>query len=57
MASKKGNDARRGNGGDGGGSGSNDPRGVGRLARQAAEGTLLYETKNPLARWAGWCST
>ncbi len=46
MASKKqGNGARRGNSGD---SGSNDPRGVGRLAQQAADGTLLYETKNPL---------
>jgi starvation-inducible DNA-binding protein len=40
MATKKqGNGARDGNG---------DPRGVGRLAREAAEGTLLYETKNPL---------
>jgi starvation-inducible DNA-binding protein len=46
MPSKKqGNEARRGNGGNGG---SHDARGVGRLAQQAAEGTLLYETKNPL---------
>jgi starvation-inducible DNA-binding protein len=50
MASKKqGNGARRGNGGDSGSASSGDPRGVGRLAQQAAEGTLLYETKNPLA--------
>jgi starvation-inducible DNA-binding protein len=49
MPSKKqGDGARRGNGGNGGGSGGNDPRGVGKLAQQAAEGTLLYETKNPL---------
>lgn len=39
MASKKGNGARQGN---------TDTRGVTRLAQQAAEGTLLYETKNPL---------
>ena len=46
MASKKqGNGARRGNGGNGGGS---DPRGVAKMAQQAAEGTLLYETKNSL---------
>lgn len=46
MPSKKqGSDVRRGNGGNGG---SHDARGVGRLAQQAAEGTLLYETKNSL---------
>ena len=40
MASKKqGNGARQS---------SADSRGVARLAQQAAEGTLLYETKNPL---------
>jgi len=46
MASKKqGNGARHGNSGS---SASKDPRGVGQLAQQAAEGTLLYETKNSL---------
>ena len=40
MASKKqGNGARQG---------SSGTRDVTRLAQQAAEGTLLYETKNPL---------
>lgn len=39
MAVKKGNGARQANG---------DTRGVARLAQQAAEGTLLYATKNPL---------
>lgn len=34
-------------GGNGGGTG--DARGVARLAQAAVEGTLLYETKNPLA--------
>ena len=37
---KQGNGSRQGNG---------DTRGVATLAQQAAEGTLLYETKNPLA--------
>ena len=36
---KQGNGARHGNG---------DTRGIGRLAQQAADGTLLYQTKNPL---------
>ena len=36
---KQGNGSRQGNG---------DTRGVATLAQQAAEGTLLYETKNPL---------
>ena len=36
---KQGNGSRTTNG---------DPRGVARLAQQAAEGTLLYATKNPL---------
>ena len=50
MPSKKqGNGARRGNGGTSGGSAGTDARGIGRLAQQAAEGTLLYETKNPLS--------
>jgi starvation-inducible DNA-binding protein len=38
---KQGNGARHGNG---------DPRSVARLAQAAAEGTLLYGTKNPLAQ-------
>jgi starvation-inducible DNA-binding protein len=40
---KQGNGARHANGGA-----QTDTRGVARLAQQAAEGTLLYETKNPL---------
>jgi starvation-inducible DNA-binding protein len=36
---KQGNGSRQSNG---------DPRGVAQLAQQAADGTLLYETKNPL---------
>ena len=46
---KQRNGARQatGNAGTGNG-GSGDARGVARLAQQAAEGTLLYETKNPL---------
>jgi starvation-inducible DNA-binding protein len=52
MPSKKqGNGARRGTSGtsgNGGTSVSSDSRGVARLAQQAAEGTLLYETKNSL---------
>jgi starvation-inducible DNA-binding protein len=38
-AKKRGNGSRHGNG---------DTRGVARLAQEAARGTLLYETKNPL---------
>jgi len=38
-AKKQGNGARHGNG---------DTRGLDRLAQEAARGTLLYETKNPL---------
>jgi starvation-inducible DNA-binding protein len=37
---KQGNGSRQVNG---------DPRGVARLAQEAARGTLLYETKNPLS--------
>ena len=52
MASKKqgngGRQSARGMGGNGGGNASGDTRGVSRLAQAAAEGTLLYETKNPL---------
>jgi starvation-inducible DNA-binding protein len=46
---KQGNGVRQTNGDTrSGATGSGDPRGVARLAKQAAEGTLLYETKNPL---------
>jgi starvation-inducible DNA-binding protein len=42
---KQGNGARQQNGGD---ARNRDTRGAARLAQDAADGTLLYETKNPL---------
>jgi starvation-inducible DNA-binding protein len=54
MASKKQQNGARQmsrtakNGGDGGIDANGDTRGVARLAQAAVEGTLLYETKNPL---------
>lgn len=49
MAPKKhGNGARQTNRGTGGSGANGDTRGVARLAQAAVEGTLLYQTKNPL---------
>jgi starvation-inducible DNA-binding protein len=49
MAPKKhGNGARRTNRGTSGSGANGDTRGVARLAQAAVEGTLLYQTKNPL---------